>query len=79
MKFCPRCGGSITKDSPERLCARCLMGVAMENDPAAAETTGAGGAAANETMEAATLPPGVAPSDVVGTAIGPYKVLQQIG
>ena len=41
MKPCTQCGTPMTSDSPQGLCARCLLSVAMADDAAAAVDSGA--------------------------------------
>jgi len=79
MKYCPQCGTSITSDSPERLCARCLLSVAMKDDAAAS----AGSAATEAAPTGGRAPPAaiidIADAAEVARRLPQFEILELLG
>jgi serine/threonine protein kinase len=80
MNFCPQCGTPVTSDSPERLCARCLLSVAMK---------GAGTPSPRDTATEAAAPGGgsrpaavnidIADAAEVARRLPQFEILELLG
>ncbi len=72
---CPECGAKLGPEaSPEGLCPRCLLKLAMKESKEVTPLP-----APDRAAEVATTVAAPAPTEGLGTTIGPYKLLQVIG
>ncbi len=82
---CNECGAAIPADSPSRLCAKCLFGLALEGEHAGVWDPEAPGHAPEVGPELEgggtdmTIAVATPLTEKVGDRIGRYKLLQQIG
>src|SRR5439155_8565427 len=90
-RTCPKCGAALPDDGWEGLCPKCLVRVSLQSaggetagsnspDAVSERATHVGGGKERDAGEVQESPvPGDLPTEPLGTTIGRYKLLQQIG
>lgn len=78
---CPECGGEIPAHSPQGLCPKCALSGALESPSNASPSSpsGTGDSAPTISQEAIIAQVPRRGAEALGSRIGPYKLLQQIG